>query len=67
MKTSGKCPKCASDQVVMVINQSFGTKIYPRDSYANISSVKRYVCTDCGYLETYLVDQDELAGLKKSG
>jgi ribosomal protein S27AE len=66
MKTTKKCPKCGSDQVVMLLGQSFGTKIYPRESYANTSSVERYACTDCGYLETFLADRDEIEELKKS-
>ena len=67
MKTTGKCPKCGSDQVVMLYGQDFGTKIYPRPRNANISTVARYTCTDCGYLETYLIDRDELKALKESG
>ncbi len=65
MKKTGQCPKCGSKQVVLILGQSFGTKVYPRATEANYSTVEKYACTDCGYLETYLADQDEIAELRK--
>lgn len=66
MKKTGQCPKCSSSQVVQLAGQVFSTKVYPRSSYGNISDVEKYACTDCGYVETYLVEQAELDGLKDS-
>ena len=64
MKTSGQCPKCSSKQVVQLAGQSFGTKVYPAGG--EYSTVVKYACTDCGYVETYLADPDELELLKRS-
>jgi predicted nucleic-acid-binding Zn-ribbon protein len=64
MKTSQQCPKCASKAVVQLAGQSFGTKVYPASG--EYSTVVKYACTDCGYVETYLADPGELQALKKS-
>ena len=64
MKTSGQCPKCSSKQVVQLAGQSFGTKVYPAGG--EYSTVVKYACTDCGYVETYLANPDELELLKRS-
>ena len=64
MKTSGQCPKCSSKQVVQLAGQSFGTKMYPAGG--EYSTVVKYACTDCGYVETYLADPDELEALKRN-
>jgi predicted nucleic-acid-binding Zn-ribbon protein len=63
MKTSGQCPKCFSKQIVQLAGQSFGTKVYPAGG--QYSTVVKYACTDCGYVETYLADPEELALLKR--
>jgi transposase-like protein len=65
MKKNHTCPKCASTNVVSTMDQPFYTKVYPRPAFENSSIVERYVCTDCGYLETYLVEDEELTELKK--
>jgi ssDNA-binding Zn-finger/Zn-ribbon topoisomerase 1 len=66
MKTNHQCPKCSSNQVVLLAGQQFGSKVYPRPSYDNRSIVEKYACTDCGYVEQYLVDAQEMADLKKT-
>ncbi len=66
MKKTRKCPKCSSNQVVMLLGQTFGTKVYPRPKYGNYSTVEKYACTDCGYVEVYLADPEEIKELKKS-
>jgi hypothetical protein len=50
----------------MLLGQTFGTKVYPRPSYGNYSTVEKYACTDCGYVEVYLADPEEIRELKKS-
>jgi len=66
MKKTHQCPKCSSNQVVMLLGSVFGEKVYPRTQYGNYSDVEKYACTDCGYVEVYLADQQEIATLKKS-
>ena len=67
MRSSGHCPKCASTQVVLLGGATFNSKVYPfGHEDTGYSTVGRYACTDCGFVEEYLVDQDELAELKKA-
>ena len=67
MKTSHQCPKCSSKQVVRLAGQTFMTKVYPTGaSRSNYSLVDKYACTDCGYVEEYLADPEELAELKQA-
>ena len=60
---SGKCPKCDSENVYS------GAKIFPKSgpfgsnsipvSLTSIAALDNYVCTECGYLESY-VEEDKL-------
>ena len=61
MKKTGKCPKCTSTQVIPLQNKPWYTKVYRSD----YSLILRYACLDCGYVEEYLTDPDELAELRK--
>lgn len=53
---SGKCPKCNSSNVYF--------KEYALNSVSldgkRVASVD-YICTDCGYFETYITDKDALS------
>jgi len=64
MKTTQQCPKCNSKQIVQLAGQTFGTKVYPAGG--QYSTVVKYACTDCGYVETYLADPAELEMLKRN-
>lgn len=64
IKTNQTCPKCNSKEIVQLAGQSFGDKVYPAGG--QYSTVVKYACTDCGYVETYLANPDELEALKKS-
>jgi predicted nucleic-acid-binding Zn-ribbon protein len=67
MKSSGQCPKCESKQVVLLGGVTFNSKVYPFGlDDTGYSTVARYACTDCGYVEEYLVDPKELSDLKKT-
>jgi predicted Zn-ribbon and HTH transcriptional regulator len=65
MKESHQCPKCKSKEIVMLASGNFMTKVYPfgKDD-TGYSMVAKYACTECGYVEEYLVDQEELAEIK---
>jgi predicted nucleic-acid-binding Zn-ribbon protein len=65
MKQSQQCPKCKSIEIVMLAGQSFMTKVYPfGKGDTGYSMVAKYACTECGYVEVYLVDQKELTDLR---
>jgi len=65
MKISQQRPKCSSRQVILLSGGDFMTKVYPTaSSRPEYSLVVKYACTDCGYVEEYLADPQELAELK---
>lgn len=52
---NGQCPKCGSTNVYTQQNELQETRVAGR-----LQIVDDYVCTACGYFETYLTDQDAL-------
>ena len=60
VKSKHQCPKCASTEVVLLTGSSVFASIYGRNSL-----VEKFACTNCGFLEEYLVDRKELAELKQ--
>jgi len=60
---NGTCPKCGSDSVfcgdkVPLKSGPFGSNSIPI-SLISIASLDNYVCTDCGYIESYIADKDK--------
>lgn len=61
---SGKCSKCGSTEVFR------GSEIHPKSgpfgsnsipvSLTSIAALDNYVCTQCGYVESYIADQTKL-------
>lgn len=64
----GKCPKCGSTNIYMRregISFYFGSNIPPgifivTGRIVTQSKLDNYICTDCGYFESYIVDKDKL-------
>lgn len=60
MKKTGLCPKCGSQHILHVHNKG----LWKRNSYHRITSgyhtvdVDKYICQDCGYIESYVVEND---------
>lgn len=60
----GKCPKCGSGEVYS------GSHIYPKSgpfasnsipiSLTSIAPLDNYVCTECGYTESYVAEAEKL-------
>lgn len=63
MKTTGKCPKCGSDQVALIPSQ-FGTYNQIKTDFLSFVHVTRYICTVCGYLEQYIASEKALHELR---
>ena len=61
----GKCPKCESDDILLV------SKRYPEPrgvigvTLWSKVSVDDYVCESCGFRETYLHDMEDLGRIRK--
>jgi len=61
---NGKCPKCGSNSVycgdeIPLKSGPFGSNSIPV-TLVSIASLDNYVCTDCGYLESYVAEQEKL-------
>lgn len=64
MKT-GKCPKCNSTQVYYkeaLIAQE-GSNI--RINAFNMAALDYYVCTECGYVESYIANPNKLNKIER--
>ena len=59
MKSSTTCPKCQSRKVVMVKGKSSTTHKFFYGSWGRSEKYNRYVCTRCGFSETYAVLSDK--------
>lgn len=60
----GKCPRCGSEEVYSGIEVApksgpFGSNSIPI-SIVSIAAIDNYVCTDCGYLESYIAEPEKL-------
>ena len=65
----GKCPKCGSEEVYLGIevlpkSGPFGSNSIPI-SIVSIAALDNYVCTDCGYLESYIADNEKMKEIVK--
>ncbi len=60
-----KCPKCACTRIDSGRLMSAGGVTYKSDKHMVVlnSNSRAYVCTNCGYVETY-VDREYLAKIK---
>lgn len=67
MKNSKICPKCNSDEIIIVpgkrIPAENGRNIMIGSSVFSSALFDRYVCSDCGYSEEYF-DENEIKKLK---
>ncbi len=61
---SGVCPKCQSTEVfsgtdIPLKKGPFGSNAIPV-SMTSIAALDNYVCSDCGYVESYIGETDKL-------
>lgn len=64
MKTSGRCPKCGSDDLICVPGPELSGKDPKTSGFVNMAFVARYVCGGCGYTEEW-VDLKDLQAVRK--
>ena len=60
----GKCPKCSSTEVycgsdIKLKTGPFGSNSIPV-TLTSIAALDNYVCTQCGYVESYISDSSKL-------
>ena len=63
MKSTGKCPKCGSDQIA-VIPSKLGTYNQIKTDFSSFVDVTRYICAGCGYMEQYVASEKALQALR---
>ena len=61
---NGKCPKCDSTEIYHgEKRRSNGISVMMVSSF-NQAWLDNYVCTQCGYVESYVLEQDMLEKIK---
>lgn len=58
MKNTGKCPKCASQRIVIADRKS--QDYYIVTSLFGYALVHKYVCADCGFIEEWLAGENDV-------
>jgi len=70
MRSSNKCPKCRSGDIVRIPGQirAYGAGNNIRAGWTIFNSVKvtRYLCASCGFSEEWIDSPDDIAKLKKT-
>ena len=66
---SGTCPKCGSSDVFA------GTNVFPKSgpfscnaipiSLTAMAALDNYVCSACGYVESYISREEDLAAIRR--
>ena len=69
MLKSGICPKCDSENVysgasIPLKKGPFGSNAIPI-SLTSIAALDNYVCTACGYTESYISEAEKLSEITK--
>jgi len=65
MSNSKICPKCQSALFVRVDN-SRGQQLNPiKTGVFTVAEVSRYVCCDCGFVEEWIENHDDLKKIKE--
>ena len=67
MKNTGKCPKCASEELLRIEGQSgaYGAGNNIQTGWTVFSAVKvtRFLCTSCGFSEEWIESPEDIAKL----
>lgn len=71
MKNTNKCPKCGSGNIVRIPDNpnrhASGNNIYVTTmTLIGKIPVIRYVCCDCGYVENWVEEKEELERIKNT-
>jgi predicted nucleic-acid-binding Zn-ribbon protein len=60
---NGKCPKCSSREIFK--HSAVTARSNLAVSFFNQAKLEDYVCTQCGYLESYVNKAEDLKKIKK--
>jgi predicted nucleic-acid-binding Zn-ribbon protein len=63
---NGQCPKCSSSEIYHKLGGLADSgEVGVRMSWMSYLSLDIYICTDCGYVESYAVDKNEFSKLRE--
>ena len=69
MKNTSKCPKCDSRNIVRIPSQTGGVGIGNNISigsvFPTLVDVSRYLCSECGFVEEWIVDKEDIEKIVK--
>ena len=57
MKSKNLCPKCGGSNILRIEDGRDSTGVSLYLGFMNWTPVARYVCTDCGYVESWVNEQ----------
>lgn len=70
MKSTHRCPKCGSGDVIRVPGNAHrylaNSICITRFAWVRRIPVDRFVCSDCGYVENWVADRDGLKKIKQA-
>jgi len=65
MKNIRTCPKCQS-KVFIKVDNSRGQQFNPiKTGTLTVAEISRYVCCDCGFIEEWIENKDDLKKIKE--
>jgi predicted RNA-binding Zn-ribbon protein involved in translation (DUF1610 family) len=69
MKNTNHCPKCNSEDIIRVEGQAkgygAGSNIPTGHTIFEATKVTRYVCGNCGFIESWLDSLEQIEKVKK--
>ena len=71
MKNNNKCPRCKSNNIVVIKNDghpdsTFGNNIQTKSTIlSGVVYINRYICCNCGYSEEW-IDQNDIKTIIES-
>jgi predicted nucleic-acid-binding Zn-ribbon protein len=66
MKQDNQCTRCGSSNLLRIpVVPGDGPHIVIGDRLMHSIPVTQFVCSDCGYIENWVADENELARLKE--
>ncbi len=70
MKNTNQCPKCKSDEIIRVEGQAkgygAGSNIPTGATIFQATLVTRYVCGNCGFIESWIDSPEALEKVKRN-
>ena len=70
MKNTQRCPKCQSSDVIRIPCRFWCHGARPRvwlgSTAFSAVKVTRYLCGDCGFIESWVEDPDEVASIRET-